>query len=144
MHSPAGPFKVSQEAALRASSALAVIMSAPSPQPVSRIYTEVPINAAMPYIVLGDDQVLLENYICANQAEIYSTVHLWSMTSPLDKGAQARAMGSEIIGILNQALALDGWVIDEWELESERYVTDPDGSTHGFIAFHYQLTQLVD
>lgn len=144
MHSPAGPFKVSQEAALRASSGLAQAMTAGDSGAVSRIYTEVPTNAPTPYVVIGDDQVLIFVSDCGSEAEIFSTVHLWSRTNPLDKGVQARAIGSEIIGVLNAALVLTGWVIDEWEMTSERYVTDPDGSTHGIIEFRYQLTQLVD
>jgi hypothetical protein len=137
MPSPAGPYKTAQETALRASSALATAMGG-----AVRIYTEVPANAPLPYIVLGNDQVLLEaNPGCADEAEVTSTVALWSRTAPLDKGVQARAMGSAIIDALNVELTLAGWDVDVWEMQSEQYLTDPDQSTKGIITLHYLLTQ---
>lgn len=138
MGSPAQPFKVAQEAALRASSDLTTAMGGKV-----RIYTEVPPNAPLPYIVIGGDQIILENDVCADEAEIFSTVNLWSRTNPLDHGVQARAIGSEVITALNQQLNLSGWTVDEWTVQSERYVTDPDGSSHGIITFQYLITEIV-
>ncbi len=138
MGSPAGPFKVAQEAALRASAALPPLMDGKV-----RIYTEAPPNAPLPYILIGEDQILLENSVCADEAEIFATVNLWSRTTPLDHGVQARAIGSEVITVLNQQLSLSGWTVDEWTVQSERYVTDPDGSSHGIITLQYLLTEIV-
>lgn len=143
MPSPAGPFKLAQEAALRGSAALATAAGA-----ALRIYTEVPVagpsGVPLPYLVTGQDQIILEaDGDCADEAEIFASVGLWSRTDPLDKGAQCRAMGSAAIDALNVALSIDGWEVVVWELVSERYVTDPDQSTHGILDFRYLLTEQV-
>lgn len=137
MPSPAGPYKTAQEAALRASSALATAMG------TVRIYTEVPADAKLPYIVLGNDQVLLENADCAMEAEVTSTVTAWSRTAPLDKGAQARAIGAAIIDALNLELTVPGWDVDEWEVQSEQYLTDPDQSTKLVLVVRHLLLEQV-
>lgn len=139
MPSPASPFKAAQESAIRGSAALTAAMGTAG----KGILTEVPTNQPTPYVVLGDNQVLLENHDCAAEAEVFATVHVWSRTVPLDKGAQARAMGAALIAALNKQLTLAGWDVDEWELQDERYVTDPDNSTHAIITFHYLLTEQV-
>lgn len=139
MPSPAAAFHAAQEAALRASGDLTTAMGLAK----ARLYTEAPVNAPVPYGVIGEDQVLLENGDCAAEAEIFSTVHFWSRAAPLDKGAQARAMGAAAIAALNLALTITGWDVVEWEMTSERYVTDPDQSTHGILEFHYLLTEQV-
>lgn len=138
MASPAGPYKVAQEAALRASGALTTAMGG-----TLRIYTEVPTGAVLPYIVLGNDQILIENSDCAAEAEVFSTLGVWSRKSPLDKGAQARAIGSAILDALNLQLTIPGWDVDEWEVQSEQYSTDPDQSTKGVLTMRYLLTEQV-
>lgn len=138
MGSPAGPFKTALEAALRGSAALATAAGG-----TLRIYTERPVNAALPYIVIGDDQVQLENVECADEAEVFPTVHIWSRKTPLDKGAQARAMGSAVIDALNTQLTVAGWDVTLWGVESETYITDPDQSSHGIINFRHLLLEQV-
>lgn len=137
MSSPKAAFSAAQDAALRGSAALATAMGTGG----KGILTEVPANQAPPYVVQGEIQVLLENDPCADEAEVFSTVHVWSRTSPLDHGAQAGAMGAAMIAALNAQLTLTGWTVDEWELQSEGYSTDPDQSTHGVLVFHYLLTK---
>lgn len=139
MPSPAAAFKAAQDAALRASGALTAAMATGG----KGILTEVPTNQPPPYVVTGDDQVLLNTAGCAADAEIFATVSWWSLKSPRDRGAQARAMGAAIIDALNAQLTLTGWDVDEWELQDERYSTDPDQSTHGIATFHYLLTEQV-
>lgn len=136
MPSPAAPFKTAQEAALRTSNAVQTAMDG-----TTRLYTEVPADAILPYGVLGNDQVLLDTSGCAGEAEIFSTVTIWSRKKTLDKGAQARAIGAAVIDALNLQLTVTGWIVDDWELQSEHYVTDPDQSTKGVLVFHYLLTE---
>jgi hypothetical protein len=137
MSSPAAPLHAAKEAALRGSAALAAAMGGQV-----RLYpAEVPPNAPLPYIVAGDDEILLENTDCAAEAEVVATVQWWSRTSPPDKGAQARAIGGAIVAALNAALTLAGWDVDEWEVQSESYSTDPDQSTRGRAVFRYLLTE---
>jgi hypothetical protein len=137
--SPAGAFKTAQEAALRASADLKTAMGLT----IARIYTEVPANAPLPYVLIGQDQVLLDDEGCATEAEIFSTVGLWSRASPLDKGDQARAIGDAIIAALAVELTIVGWDVDLALMQSETYATDPDQSTHGTLVFHYLLTRQV-
>lgn len=139
MPSPADPFKTAQEAALRASAALAAAMGG-----TVRIYTEVPANAPLPYVVLGVDQVLQDTSSeCADEAEVFATVGLWSRKTPPDRGAQARAMGSAAVDALNVDLTIAGWAVDLAEVQSESYSTDPDQSTKGVLVFRYLLTEIV-
>lgn len=138
MPSPAAAFRISEEAALRASAALAAAMG------VVRLYTEVPANAPLPYAVIGQHQVLLEVIEdCADEAEVFATIAIWSRPTTPDHGAQARAMGAAIIAALNAQLTITGWDVDLWEMQSERYSTDPDQSTRGVIELRYLLTQQV-
>lgn len=141
MPSPAQAFKIAQEAALRGSAEMQAAMNLPAS--AVRLYTEVPANAPLPYCVLGDDQVLVENTECAVEAEIYATIGVWSRLNPLDKGVQARAIGAAVIAALNLQLAVHGWDVDEWAVQDERYSTDPDQSTHGVLLFKYLLTEQV-
>lgn len=136
MPSPAQAYKTAQEAALRASAALAAAMGG-----TVRLYTEVPTGAVLPYVVLGNDQIILENGDCGMEAEVTSTVTLWSKAAPLDKGAQARAMGAAIIDALNLQLTVTGWTVDEWDVQSEQYLTDPDQSSKGVLILRHLLTQ---
>jgi hypothetical protein len=141
MPSPAAAFHAAEEAALRGSAALQQAMGAPA-EP--RIYVEVPAGVSLPYVVRGQHQVLIENDDCAAEAEVFATVTLWSRKKgALDQGVQARAMGAAIVDVLNVQLTLDGWDVDEWELQSETYSTDPDQSTKGVLVFHYLLTKQV-
>jgi hypothetical protein len=137
MASPAGPYKVAQEAALRASADLASAMGG-----TLRIYTEVPANAPLPYLVIGQDEVRQDKSGCAVEAEVTSTVTLWSRPSPLDKGAQARAMGAAIVEALGVDLIVSGWDVMVLENQlSEQYTAQADQSTRGALTFEYLLTE---
>lgn len=138
MSSPAAAFHAAQDAALRASTALATAMGTTVVPLV-----EVTPNQVPPYVVGGQYQVLLENGACADQAEVFSTVTWWSRTAARDHGAQARAMGAAIITALNTALNLAGWYVVEWELQSEDYATQADQSTRGRAVFHYLISQTI-
>jgi hypothetical protein len=138
MPSPAAAFYSAQDTALRGSAGLVAAMGVAG----KGILTEAPTNQALPYVLFGQNQVLIEqNEGCGDTAEIFATVSWWSRKAPLDRGAQARAMGAAIIDALNGELSLDGWAVDVWELQQERYVTDPDQSTHGIAEFHYLLSE---
>lgn len=137
MRSPAAPYLAAVDAALRTSSALVAAMVG-----AARIYTEVPTNAPLPYVVIGRDEIQLEDLgDCGSEAEVTSVIGVWSRTDPPDKGAQARAIGKAIIAALNVELAIAGWDVDLWKVESERYSTDPDQSTKGIIELRYLLTE---
>jgi hypothetical protein len=139
MLSPAAAFRTTEEAALRASGALAAAMGG-----TARLYHEVPANAPLPYVVLGQHQVLLtDGDDCADEAEVFATVAFWSRPAAPDGGAQARAIGAAIVAALAVELTVAGWDVDLWEVISEQYSTDPDQSTRGVVELRYLLTEQV-
>jgi hypothetical protein len=138
MPSAAEAFATAQEAVLRASTDLQTAMALGGGK--VRLYDEIPVNAPVPYVSIGERQTLIVQHPDC-EAEVFATVQWWSRKDPLDKGVQARAMGAAIIGALLAQLTLDGWDVDEWEIDSESYSTDPDQSTHGRAVFHYLLTE---
>jgi hypothetical protein len=93
MPSPAAAFYSAQDTALRGSAGLVAAMGVAG----KGILTEAPTNQALPYVLFGQNQVLIEQN--------------------------------------------EGWAVDVWELQQERYVTDPDQSTHGIAEFHYLLSE---
>jgi hypothetical protein len=142
MPDAAWPFKAAQEAALRGSAALQAAMGQQKP----KVDTEPPTNNKAPYVIIGNDTLTTERAEgCAAEAEITSEVNWWSLPDPPDRGKQARDMGEAIVGALagDAPLSVEGWETVEWSVESLRYVTDPDGSTHGIGVFTYQLTEQV-
>jgi hypothetical protein len=119
------------EAALRASAALATATGNPL-----RIYDVVPANALLPYVVIGDDNIVGDDTVCAPASEIFATVHAWSKSEP-PSSRQARQMGAAIRAALTAQLTLTGFEVIDWEFQGALYNTDPDGSTHGRFIFHY-------
>lgn len=136
MSDPAAPFHTAQEAALRASNALAVAMGLAWP----RIYTGVaPTAAPLPHIVIGDDQVLDDSDECQDGSEIYSTVHIWTKPNP-PQAQQARQIAAVVRGILNAPLTITGHTVILYSFDDARFLTDPDGSTHAVLTFRYSTT----
>lgn len=142
MASPIGPYAAARTAALRASpELLAAMQLAAEPN----IYVEVPVNAEVPYLVLGPVHLVsfTDEDPCAAEAELVDTINLWSKTSPLDEGTQAIAMGDVVLDVLGLSLAIPGWDVDERVIEQAIYVPDPDQSTHGTIEIRWLLTRQV-
>jgi hypothetical protein len=141
MDSPAAPFKLAEEAALRGSVALQTAMGLSLP----RIYYEVPENAPLPYVALGDHEVDDDSDGCGEAHTIVTTVKWWTKIIGEVKGSDAaRQMGAAIILALLRQLAIEGHVTVLWEMEvPERYGTDPDQSTWGRVTFRYETTALV-
>jgi hypothetical protein len=134
----AAGFHAAQETALRGSAALKTAMGLPS----ARIYTVVPKDVLLPYVLIGEDQVLYDQSGCAGEGEIFATVNWWSKPTVPDV-TQSRAMGAAILTALVGALTISGHDVDEYELQDMTYATDPDGSTHGRAIFHYLTTEQV-
>jgi len=138
MPSAAEAFKVAEDAAVRGSAALVSAMGLGG----KGILTEVPTNVTPPYVVMGEHQIIIsQNPGCADEAEVFATIHWWSRPANPDKQAQARAMGAAIAAAVQLELTLTGWDVDDWQPQDERYSTDPDHSTHGILSTRYLLTQ---
>lgn len=126
------------DAALRASTALATAMGG-----TVKVYSAPPANAALPYVLIGQDQITGDDDECADASEIFAEIHLWSRAEPPGphgSASQARTMGAAVRAALKTELAIAGHDTDEWVFEGARYGTDPDGSTHGILNFKYLVT----
>jgi hypothetical protein len=139
MADPAAAFHVAQEATLRSSAALADLF----PDNIARIYGTVPQNAPLPFIRIGDDQVLADDTDCASGSDVYATVHIWTRPDP-----PSVQLARQMAGVIRDLLAdpdtfavQDFDVIDALFIDT-RHLTDPDGSTHAVMTFHYALTAL--
>lgn len=141
MSSPALPFKISEECALRASAALRTAMGVPQ----VRLYTEVPKNAPLPYAVIGQHEINDLSEECGDAHSIVSTVQWWTKDVGETKGSEAvRRQGAAIIAALKARLVIAGhetvMVVME---EPETYGTDPDQSSRGRIVFRYETNALA-
>jgi hypothetical protein len=139
MADPAAAFHTAQDAALRSSIELANLF----PNQQVRIYGTVPQNAPLPFIRIGDDQVLADDTECASGSEVYAVVHIWTRPDP-----PSVQLARQIAGVVRDILAdpdtftvADFDVIDALFVDT-RHLTDPDGSTHAVMTFHYALTAL--
>lgn len=125
-------------AALRGSYELKVAMGGES-----RIYVDnAPKNAPMPYVRIGDDQIIDASDPCVEASEIVSQVHLWSNPEPPD-GTQIRRMMAAVRKALRQKLPLEGHETVVFEFVDALFVPDPDGHRHCVMQFNYQTTALT-
>jgi hypothetical protein len=140
MADPAAAFHTAQDAALRGSGELASLF----PNSTPRIYGVVPQNAPLPFIRIGDDQVLEDSTDCASGSEIYAVAHVWTRPDP--PGVQ---LARQMAGVIRDLLAdPETFVVQDFDVidalfVDTRHLTDPDGSTHAVITFHYALTALA-
>jgi len=134
MSDPAAAFHAAQDLALRGSAALAALF----PGGVARIYSVVPQNAPLPYVVTGEDQILEDSDECVSASEIFANVHVWTAPDPPDVQA-----GRQIAGLV-RALLVDldvlGFDLVLGDFVDVRHFTDPDGSSHAVLGFHYLVT----
>lgn len=137
MASPAAPFKAAVEAALRGSAALAAAMGG-----TVRLYTEVPANAPLPYVVIGDDEIEEISDDCGAEHSILSTLQWWAQKVGAAKGSDVvRAMGAAIVEAVLTELAIAGHDTVLAVMENpETYGTDPDQSSRGRVSIRYETT----
>lgn len=105
-----------------------------------RVFDHVPRDnlgnptATLPYISLGEDQVLPDKADCIDGREVLITIHAW------DKGPgfpKVKEVSSAIIAALDDdEFPVTGHRLIEFGLESCRHLTEPDGVTkHAVITF---------
>jgi len=137
MADPAAAFHAAEDAALRGSAALAALF----PGGVVRVYSTVPQNAPLPFIRIGDDQIIEDSDECASGSEIFATVHVWTKPDP-----PSVQLGRQIAGVIRETLAPDlaiaGFDTVLARFQDTRLLTDPDGSSHAVLTFHYFTTAI--
>lgn len=127
MSDPSYALQVALVAALKAAGVLPVVVG-------GRVYDSVPPGATFPYVTLGDCQVLPDKAECVDGVEVSVQVDAWSRAVGY---GEAKTIGAAIVAALDdRPLTVDGFNVTVFELESARYLRDPDGlSRHGVITF---------
>lgn len=135
MADPAVAFHAAQDAALRGSLQIAALF----PGRLVRLYSVVPQNAPLPFIRIGDDQIIEDSDECSSGSEIFSAVHVWTMPDP-----PSVSLGRQIAGLIRETLApvlvIEGFDTILARFVDTRLATDPDGSSHAILSFHYFTT----
>jgi hypothetical protein len=140
--SPTLPMVRAIEAAVRASADLAAAMGGRV-----RFYpTAREAGATLPFVLIDSLQSVADGTSCADGAEVFASISLWSKPAVADRGAQAYAMGAALEEALRAQLTVEGWDVDEWPDQVEAsviYNTEPDGSIRGRLDLRYLLTEQV-
>lgn len=130
-------FATAQEAALRGSVALRTAMGLAT----VRLYEVVPTDAPLPYVHIGEDQIIDDSDECQDGSEINATVHLWSKPNP-PSTSQARNMVAAVRAALKN-LTITGHDVVLAEFRDALLLTDPSGATH-VVVNHRYLTVPTD
>jgi len=95
------------------------------------VYHTVPPQTALPWVVIGEDQILAEN----ESAEMYEC---FVTVSAFDQKPGHKALAAKVTAALDQQLALDGFRTEEYWHEETRYLTEKDNQIgHAVIEFRY-------
>lgn len=113
----------------------------------NKIYDDVPrdnqgnITAQLPYVSLGEDQVLPDKADCLDGREVILTIHAW------DKGPgypQVKRISSAIIAALDDVeFTVTGHRVIEFGLQDARHLPEPDGITRHAVIVFRALTEPV-
>lgn len=134
-----GPDAALQEAvfsALKESQAVLAALGGADAQ--RRVYDRVPAKWVLPYITIGEIQILDDTH-CEAAWEAFVTTHVWS-----DKVGkpEAQLIAAAVGTALNAQLTLPGFVCVDWAFRDRRYITEPDGLiTHGVNTHRYLIDQ---
>jgi len=134
---PGAAFHTAQDTTLRGSATLAGLF----PNGTARIYGVVPQNAPLPFLRIGDDQIIEDSDECASSSEIIAQVHVWTRPEPPDV-----QLGRQIAGTVRELLAptldIAGFDTVLALFVDTRHLTDPDGSSHAVLTFRYLVTAI--
>jgi len=122
--------------------AMVAVLKTPGALPAAvggRVYDDVPLTAAYPYISLGDIQVLPDKAECIDGTEVFPQVDIWSRGPGYP---EAKAIAKAVLLALDdQGIQVEGFNTVVFEVQSINYLRDPDGKTrHAAITFRGLLT----
>lgn len=104
-----------------------------------RVYDSVPSNAVKPYLRLDPPQVLPDKAECVAGAEVFYTIHGWSVGPA---SVEIKRLGAAVLSAVDEHdLVVEGHRILFIEIEQLRYLDDPDGITKHFVAVFRALTE---
>ena len=91
-----------------------------------RVFDIVRAGAIMPYISLGEDQIIPDGGDCFDAYDIRSTLHLWSRTVGFP---EVKRLAAAVDDALSDEIAVPGFHIIECGVIDTRFLRDPDGLT---------------
>lgn len=110
----------------------------------TRLYTLVaPLdadgNAIFPHIIIGEDQIIGDDSDCGSASDVAVTIHVYAREGTLPgTRLKAKAIAAAIRGALTVELTVTGHRVIDWEFETTRHLTDPDGLTaHSIVTLAY-------
>ena len=104
------------------------------------VYDDVPVDAAFPYVVIGDDTHIPFDTDDSLGSESTLTLHVWSRYR--GKKECKDIMALIYAALTRQPLVLDGHDLITIEFEYSEVVLDPDGITrHGVLRFRALVEQ---
>lgn len=127
MSDPSYELQVALVATLKGAGALPVGVG-------GRVYDRVPPDAPFPYVSFGPSQVLPDKAGCIDGAEVIVQIDAWSRKVGY---GEVKTIGAAVVAALDdQPLAVAGFDVVVFELQSVNYLADPDGLTrHAAITF---------
>jgi len=127
MSDPSLPLQIAIVAALKAADVAA-----------DRIYDTVPPNAVFPYVSISGSQVLPDKADCIDGTEVFVQLDAWSRAQGYPE--VMGIAGSVVDALDDEPLAVDGFHLVVFEMQSLNYLRDPDGLTrHAAISFRALL-----
>lgn len=100
------------------------------------VFHRVPENQPVPFVVIGDDQILAD-YDAADFSECHVIVHVFASSMP-----ELKLIVAKVRAALDQHIEIEGFDTAEAQFMSTRYMTDPDGATeHAVIEFQYLVIE---
>lgn len=108
-------------------------------RPESRIYDRVPTKHTLPYITIGDIQILDDSH-CVQAFEAFVTTHVWS-----DKVGkpEAHRIAGAVMDALNVELEFAGFACTVFQFRDTRIFAEPDGLTTHAVVTHRYLIDLA-
>ncbi len=132
-----GPDEALQKAVFSALTTNAAVLAALGGQsPARRIYDEVPTKFVLPYVVLGEVEIL-DDTDCDAAWEAFVTTHVFTeeVGYPVVK-----RIGGAIGSALDAQLTIAGFICTDWQFRNRRYFREDDALTkHGVILHRYLI-----
>lgn len=73
------------------------------------VYDALPLNTPMPYIVIGEEQLLMSDTKTENRTNHIVTIHTWSNKQ---SSMEIKTMNDYVVKSINDTLAVQGYEID--------------------------------
>lgn len=103
---------------------------------VSNVFATVPAGTALPWTVIGDDQVLAA-FDSAEMYECFADVHVFGMKP------QHKAQAALVMAALNQPISAQGFGLIEYGFEDSRNVDEKDNQVgHVVMTFRFLVQPL--